>query len=37
MCEKHNNEGNCFTHVDSGLKAVQLNCTVNGENSMCLY
>jgi carbon-monoxide dehydrogenase small subunit len=34
MCEKHNNEGNCFTYVDSGLKKVLLSCTVNGE-SVC--
>ena len=34
MCEKHNNGATCFTHVDSGLKAVMLNCTVNGE-SVC--
>lgn len=31
MCEKHNSGKNCFNHVDSGLKAVLLNCTVNGE------
>ena len=36
MCEKHNNQGNCFTHVDSGLKEVQLNCIVNGE-IVCAY
>lgn len=34
MCEKHNNEGNCFKYVDSGLKKVLLSCTVNGE-SVC--
>lgn len=34
MCEKHNNGATCFTHVDSGLKAVTINCTVNGE-SVC--
>ncbi len=31
MCEKHKNEGNCFSHVDSGLDAVMINCIVNGE------
>lgn len=31
MCKKHNNQENCFTHVDSGLEAVMLNCIVNGE------
>jgi carbon-monoxide dehydrogenase small subunit len=36
MCEKHNNGENCFTHVDSGLKAVQVNCIVNGE-SVCAH
>ncbi len=36
MCEKHKNQGNCFTHVDSGLKAVRLNCIVNGE-SVCAH
>jgi carbon-monoxide dehydrogenase small subunit len=36
MCEKHNNQGDCFSHVDSGLKAVQLNCTVNGEK-VCAF
>lgn len=32
MCEKHKNKENCFTHVDSGLELVTLNCRVNGEN-----
>jgi aerobic carbon-monoxide dehydrogenase small subunit len=32
MCEKHNKQGNCFTHVESGLKPVRLNCIVNGES-----
>lgn len=36
MCEKHNNGGHCFTHVDSGLEEVMLNCTVNGEE-VCSY
>jgi carbon-monoxide dehydrogenase small subunit len=36
MCEKHNNQGDCFSHVDSGLKAVQLNCTVN-EEKVCAF
>jgi carbon-monoxide dehydrogenase small subunit len=36
MCEKHNNQGDCFSHVDSGLKAVQLNCIVNGEK-ICAF
>ena len=36
MCERHNSEKNCFTHVDSGLEAVLLNCTVNGEK-VCAY
>lgn len=36
MCEKHNNKGNCFTHVDSGLKPVLINCMVNGE-SVCAH
>jgi carbon-monoxide dehydrogenase small subunit len=36
MCEKHNNQGDCFSHVESGLKAVQLNCTVNGEK-VCVF
>lgn len=31
MCEEHNSKGNCFIHVDSGMPAVLLNCTVNGE------
>jgi carbon-monoxide dehydrogenase small subunit len=32
MCEKHNNKGNCFSHVDSGLQVVPLSCIVNGED-----
>jgi len=32
MCEKHNKEGNCFSHVDSGLSEVWISCTVNGES-----
>jgi len=36
MCEKHNNQGNCFTHVDSGLKTVQIKCRVN-EEIVCAY
>jgi carbon-monoxide dehydrogenase small subunit len=36
MCERHNSEKNCFTHVDSGLQAVLVNCTVNGEK-VCAY
>ena len=36
MCERHNSEKSCFTHVDSGLEAVLLNCTVNGEK-VCAY
>ncbi|MGV8981239.1 (2Fe-2S)-binding protein [Clostridium sp.] len=37
MCEKHkNNSGNCFTHFDSGLQKVRLNCVVNGE-SICVH
>jgi carbon-monoxide dehydrogenase small subunit len=36
MCEKHNNAGTCFIHVDSGLKPVLLNCIVNGEK-VCAY
>ena len=36
MCEKHNNGGDCFTHVDSGLEAVKINCNVNGEE-VCSY
>jgi carbon-monoxide dehydrogenase small subunit len=36
MCEKHNNQEDCFSHVDSGLKAVQLNCIVNGEK-ICTF
>lgn len=36
MCEKHNKPGDCFTHVDSGLEVVKLNCTVNGEK-ICSY
>jgi len=36
MCERHNSGKNCFTHVDSGLQAVLLNCTVNGEK-VCAY
>ena len=31
MCEKHNNQGSCFSYVDSGLPRVSLNCVVNGE------
>ena len=36
MCEKHNNGGTCFTHVNSGFKPVILNCNVNGE-SVCAH
>lgn len=36
MCDKHKDQGDCFTHVDSGLKPVMLNCTVNGEK-VCAY
>lgn len=36
MCERHNNKGNCFVHVDSGLQLVPLNCIVNGEQ-VCTY
>ncbi len=36
MCKNHNNQENCFTHVDSGLKPVMLNCIVNGEK-VCTY
>ena len=36
MCEKHNKQENCFSHVDSGLKAVEINCIVNGEEICAL-
>jgi carbon-monoxide dehydrogenase small subunit len=31
MCENHSNGKNCFSHVDSGLPKVPINCIVNGE------
>jgi len=31
MCEVHGKKADCFTHIDSNLPRVALNCTVNGE------
>lgn len=31
MCEMHNNDKNCFVHVDSGMPPVAVSCVVNGE------
>jgi carbon-monoxide dehydrogenase small subunit len=36
MCEKHNKQENCFSHVESGLKAVEIGCTVN-EEQVCAF
>lgn len=31
MCEIHGKKGDCFTHIDSGIEKVPVNCVVNGE------
>lgn len=31
MCEKHNNQGNCFAYIEFKLPRVILQCVVNGE------